>query len=345
MVFRIFPMLLCVAALAAADTVRVRAGEGAVFRNESGDAFLSLGGRMQLRHTYQQVEGAPDVNNFQTSRIRLALKGGTPAWDWEFQSDFANRNNVTLKDAFVSRRVTPDVSLRFGQFKAGYDRQQLESSGRQTFVDRNIASAALGKGRDLGVMLGGRAASRRLQYNVGVFNGGGEGQPNGGTGNMAVGRISLNPFGDFGLSQGDLKRSAEPRAFVDAAGYFSQDEAWRGEGDFGAALGAGFRMAGVYLAGEYLLRETSAGARSSGFHAQASYMLLPERLEIAARYAQVDPDADAGGDLRTESMGGVNVYFDRRGHNLKLNTDLALLKDEATGQEDLRTRAQFQIAF
>src|SRR5690606_20902683 len=150
----------------------------------------------------QQVEGAPDVNNFQTSRIRLALKGGTPAWDWEFQSDFANRNNVTLKDAFVSRRVTPDVSLRFGRFKAGYDRQQLESSGRQTFVDRNFASAAIGKGRDLSEMVGGCAASRRLPFIVGVSNGGGESQPNGGTGNMAVGRLSRNPFTEFGLSQG-----------------------------------------------------------------------------------------------------------------------------------------------
>jgi phosphate-selective porin OprO/OprP len=331
---------------AGAQEARLQPGKGVSFKSEDGSATLNLGGRIQARYAY---EDNGDSSTFSIPRLRLALKGTLyGSWNWEFQSDFAKHEKTSLKDGFIERSFGPALAVRGGQFKVAFDRQQLESSGRQTFVDRNIASGTLGKGRDAGVQAHGGFMNKMIQYQAGVFNGTGEGGTNTNAGHMVAGRLSLNPLGDFGLSQGDIKPSAKPLVFVDLAAYQDLDAGGTTDGTTGLALGAGAKWAGAYGAAEVFRRETSAGAVANGFYAQASYMLVPEFLEAAARYAQVDPNADAGGDLRTETTGGLNVYFDKAGHGLKLNADVSLLTDDAkTGdlKNNTRTRAQFQLVF
>jgi hypothetical protein len=187
-----------------------------------------------------------------------------------------------------------------------------------------------------------------IQYQAGVFNGTGEGGTNTNAGHMVVGRVSINPLGDFGLSQGDIKPSAKPLVFVDIAAYQDLDAGGTTDGTTGLALGAGAKLAGAYGAAEFFHRKTSAGVTSNGFYAQASYMLVPEFLEAAARYAQVDPNADAGTDLQTETTAAVNVFFDKAGHGLKFTADVSLLSDDSKAGElkdNTRTRAQFQVVF
>jgi phosphate-selective porin OprO/OprP len=333
----------------AAQESGLRPGQGVTFRNEDGSATLNIGGRIQARHTYEENS---DSSSFSIPRLRLGLKGSVySAWKWEVQADFAKKEKVTLKDGFVDRALAADdaVNLRFGQFKTAFDRQQLESSGRQTFADRNIASDFLGKARDIGLQVHGKAMNRVLQYNAGVFNGAGEGNPSASGGHMAVARISVNPLGDFGLSQGDIKPSPAPRFFVDAAAYHNQDSSLGSlDGTTGLAVGAGIRYAGAYAAGEYLRRVPQAGGDADGFYAQASYMILPGLLEAAVRHAQVDPNTDVGGNRRTETTAAANVFFNQAGHNLKLTGDLSLLTDEAKAGDDknnIRSRVQFQLVF
>jgi len=332
--------------LATAQEARLQPGKGVSFKSEDGNATLNLGGRIQARYAY---EDNGDSSTFSIPRLRLALKGTLyGSWNWEFQSDFAKNEKTTLKDGFVEYVFAPALAVRGGQFKTAFDRQQLESSGRQTFVDRNIASTTLGKGRDAGVQAHGAFMNKVVQYQAGLFNGTGEGGTNTNAGHMVVGRVSWNPFGDFGLSQSDLKPSAKPLMFVDLAAYRDLDAGGTADGTTGLALGAGVKMAGAYGAAEYFHRETSASVVSSGFYAQVSYMVMPEFLELAARYAQVDPNTDVDANLRTETTGGVNVYFNKAGHGLKLNTDVSLLGDETkTGdlKDNTRFRTQLQLVF
>lgn len=331
---------------AAAQEVRLQPGKGVSFKNENGDATLNIGGRIQTRYAY---EDNSDSSTFSIPRLRLALKGTLyGSWNWEFQSDFAKHEKASLKDGFIERSFGTALAVRGGQFKVAFDRQQLESSGRQTFVDRNIASTTLGKGRDAGVQAHGGFMNKVVQYQAGVFNGTGEGVVNNNAGHMVTGRVSLNPLGDFGLSQGDIKPSAKPLVFVDLAAYRDLDAGGTTDGTTGLALGAGAKAVGLYGAAEYFRRETTSGVVANGFYAQASYMLVPEFLEAAARYAQVDPNADIDDNTRTETTGGVNVFFDKAGHGLKFTADVSLLTDDAkTGdaKNNTRTRAQFQLVF
>ncbi len=340
-------LLLLMAISSPADTVVIRPGEGATFRSESGDASLTIGGRLQARHTY--VERGVDSSYFHLPRVELSLKGAAyRAWTWEFMADFGKKEKATIKDAFVERAFGESLSLRFGQHKVGFDRQQSESSGRQTFAEASIATSALGKGRDLGVQLNGAVANKRLRYNAGLYNGTGEGTPNTNTGHMAVGRLSLQPLGDFGVTQGDLGITSRPLVALDAAGYLSQDDGGSPDGTMGVAVGGGVRFRGLYAVGEYLRSQTSADSASSGYYAQLNYMVIPGLLQLAARYAALDPHEDAGDDARTETTLGVNVFFNNAGHRLKLTGDASILTDEAIAGSDnpvIRTRLQFQADF
>ena len=338
---------LGLAGLAAAQETTLRPGKGLAFASADGSATLNIGGRMQVRHTFEEMS---DSSTFSVPRLRLTFKGTLYRdWSWQIQTDHAKKEKTTLKDGFVERTFSPAARLRFGQFLVGFDRQQLESSGKYTFADHNIVSAGLGMGRDVGVQLLGRAMNGVLQYNAGLFNGAGEASPSPNGGHTAVARVSLNPLGDFGLSQGDVSSSPAPRVFVEAAAYHSQDSSLGSlDGTTGLAAGAGVRYAGAYAVAEYIRSAPHEGAATRGWYAQASYMLIPARLEAAARHARLDPDADADDDLRTETSAALNVFFAGAGHNLKLTGDVALLTDDArTGDERqrYRTRTQFQLAF
>ncbi len=65
---------------------------------------------------------------------------------------------------------------------------------------------------------------------------------------------------------------------------------------YGADLA--FKWMGLSLQGEYLLGQAEAQSnghllRAQGFYAQAGYMIIPQKLEVAFRYSYLDPDRDA----------------------------------------------------
>ncbi len=336
-------LLLVLAFALCAQEVKSAPGKGVTFTSEN--MTLNIGGRVQVRHTYSDET---EHSTFSVPRLRLALKGSMfTKFKWEFQSDFAKKEAVTLKDGLFEYCFSDAVNVRMGQFKVRFDRQQLESSGRQTFVDRSIAAGSLGIGRDVGVLVHGNVADKKIQYSAGVFNGSGEGGSNvAKRGQTLIGRVSFNPLGDFGLSQGDIKPSDKHLVFIDAAVAQQPDADKPFEGTARYVFGAGYRFSGIYIAGEYYGRNTSAEVKSNGLYAQASYMLLPQKFELAGRYSTFDPNSDSDDDLRSEIMGGFNVYFHNLGHSLKLTADVAMLKDEAVSEDsNLRTRIQFQGVF
>jgi phosphate-selective porin OprO and OprP len=340
-----FAFLICLTftLTAASQVTSVGPGRGISFSAEN--VSVRSGGRIQVRHTY---DGESELSNFNVPRLRLALSGSLYTnWKWEFQSDFARDRQTTLKDGLVEYAFSDQFNIRFGQYKVRFDRQQLESSGRQTFVDRALAAGNLGLARDVGLLVHGRTDNRVFQYSAGIFNGSGEGQANvADRGHMLVGRISINPLGDFGLSQGDIGHSDKHLVFIDFAFAQQPDEEESFEGTTRFVTGAGYRYSGLYLAGEYYNRKTGTDVTSDGFYAQASYTVIKNELEIAARYSQFDPNTDIDNILRTELMGGVNLFFNGLGHNLKLSGDVAFLKNEAVSDDSyFRTRVQVQLVF
>lgn len=102
---------------------------------------------------------------------------------------------------------------------------------------------------------------------------------------------------------------------------------------------------------------TIAGARQSktnlrGSYAQIGYFphylipVIPKPLEVAFRYAFVDPNVDIKNDNRQEFTGAVNWFF--AGHKNKLTLDashLTLDRPIGSDQHEQRVRLQWDVSF
>lgn len=95
---------------------------------------------------------------------------------------------------------------------------------------------------------------------------------------------------------------------------------------------------GATFAAEYYRLEADpdegSGWDADGYYVQAGYQVIPQKLELAARYSAIDSDdSDASARFdRSETQFGANYYFAK--HNLKLQTDLTLVEDDLNDDED-----------
>ncbi len=87
---------------------------------------------------------------------------------------------------------------------------------------------------------------------------------------------------------------------------------------------AAFKWRGFSLQGEYFLAFANGQTSNTeqigqGFYVQAGYFVIPKKLEVAARYAYMDPNRVRSNDNWVETTGAVSYYFDK--HNLKVQAD------------------------
>jgi hypothetical protein len=378
--------LACGLAQAEEAKTKYKPGKGYTWETEDGANKINIGGRIQARYTntdYDSARGKDDSSDFEAKRVRVHLKGHVfDDVKYKFQADFGDgRSGDNLKDAVLTYARHSEAQVSVGQFKTRLGHQEYTSSGKQQLVDRNIATKAFDVGRDIGAMLHGELADNKFEYNLGIFNGEGEGGSNKNDGHLLVGRISFQPLGKFGYSEGDLKRGDNRLIFSlgaatndDLIDSFSDKGDADGDGDTSESVGTledietfvatfGFRGNGVYLMGEYFwqdsdttslwsdldgaLSNTTTNVDSEGWYFQIGY-LFPHDWELAARYALVDPDTRLSDDEETEFILGFNKFFMGVGHSLKLSLDLSWLEEETgpgTTYDDFRVRLQGQIVF
>jgi hypothetical protein len=108
-----------------------------------------------------------------------------------------------------------------------------------------------------------------------------------------------------------------------------------------------FKYHGLFLFAEYFARhrtpETSPAFDSNGFHAQAGYFLVKDRLEVAGRWAGYDPSDLIPDNDRTEVGGVVNYYVNK--HSLKFTGDFRQLDDDGRRTKTKELRLQTQVVF
>ena len=84
-----------------------------------------------------------------------------------------------------------------------------------------------------------------------------------------------------------------------------------------------------------------------GFYLQAGYFVIPEKLELAARYSYVDPDNPNSIDDndQQEVTGGISYYL--YGHNLKLQANYSFFRTEteADDQDEHLGQGMVTLAF
>ncbi|HYO12950.1 MAG TPA: porin, partial [Thermoanaerobaculia bacterium] len=245
--------------------------------------------------------------------------------------------------------------LKAGQYKVPFGRQELTSSGNQEFVDRSIVSNEFARGRDIGVQLWGTPLGNKLDWRVGLFNGNGRTVSRNDNDTFQYNaRLTWQPLGDVRYSEGDFESSERP-LFAIAGQYESNERAVAASGTTPADsadrefVGGDvvFKYRGLFVFGEFFdattERQVASDFDSDGFNAQIGYFIGPQKLEIAGRYAVLDPSSDRDDDEREERGLALNYFFNKHPHKLQL--DYRQLENKATDREDDEVRLQYQLSF
>src|SRR5262249_16321310 len=197
-----------------------------------------------------------------------------------------------------------------------------------------IEKAKWAAGRDQGLMLWGATAAKRFGYQAAVFNGGGEGRNQDDQGLMYVAHAWTSPFGEYKLSEGPVDNTGKFVLNV-GAGYRT-GEAARGtatpgvfedvDDETACNLETPVRFCPCFGTAEYFQMTDEVdnpvdapAMHSRGYHAQLGIMAIAKHLEVAVRYAEINPDSDAANANVTEKRLATTYYL--YGHYVKLQLD------------------------
>lgn len=312
---------------------------------------------LQPQYQYLAVKGTGDTNSFRVRRARLDLRGSVfhQSLQWRLQNEYtgtAGGGTAHMRDGYLDWQGYTPLQIKVGQYKVPFTREQLSGTTELQFVDRSLVDAVLGMDRDIGLTIHGVLGAKRFEYDLYVMNGDGRNQTNLNDEPIAGARFVVNVLGEHGYRMTDLDDSMAPQLALGAAGAYDFGNAGLSTDDklIRAVADAAFRWRGFSLLGEgHLVRNTTDQQTDYGFLGQAGYFLMPQRLEIAGRYAGVirrgTGALEAGGVNSDEITAGLNYYFFK--HQVKLQTDYSYLRNNGAvqGQNDHRWRTQAQVLF
>ena len=330
-----------------------------------------------------------DSSAFQMSRVKLFFNGYslTPDLTYKLQLNITQGNILStgkeIEEAYVNYRLIDEAQIRFGQDKVPFARQFIVSSANAQFIDLSHVATAFAPGYDNGLQINGKIADGLVTYNTGVFGGVGQGTVSATNDNAIVARIAVNPLGDMKYTESDVEYSEKPLASFGANYYgdtavnngvnnlnmLSKSSGWIGLGSQLSKLttteklnittlgyDAAFKWRGLYAQGDYFTgradgQTSHTTLRAQGAYGQAGYFIIPKQLEVAARYAYLDPNRDVSDDHWVESTGAISWYVHK--HNLKVQADYTNVhKQQAlafnsgpNSTDDKRVRFQVQIIF
>lgn len=327
----------------------------------SKNAALVISNRVQVRFTQEMPEQGDDVGSFRIRRAKTKFEG------WVYDKDLTYELQVNwpgsspqLEDANFNYDFQGDdsVMLKLGQFKVPFGRQELTSSGSQEFVDRSLVSNTFARGRDIGLQLWGTPLGGKVDWRVGLFNGSGVNTSRNDNDQYQIdARLTFQPFGDVKYSEGDFESSDRP-LFAIAGQYESNERPVSASGSTPAhdadteivGADAVFKYKGLFLFGEYfdatIDRTGLPSVDTDGYNLQAGYFVIPKKLELALRLAELDPNADVGNDEREERGVALGWFFNK--HAYKLQADYRQLENNVPAGGSVTNdefRLQYQIIF
>lgn len=372
--------------------ISLRYKDGFDLQSRDGKFEMLIQNRLQFRYSYPQESDAftnalpnafndDDTSSFRVRRARIKVGGhGFVPWlKYYVEYDWVSN---TMLDYRLDVAKFKWGTLRVGQWKIDYNRERVDSSGNQQFVERSIVNAPFTLDRQVGVRLGGHlfeGTYAYLVYNIGVFSGTGINQRFNDDKNMLyMGRIQWNFLGrDVPFSQSDPGYTPLPIGSIAFAGahnrtdriVFPQENRVVSnifptvfDGEFEVNQGVqefAFKWNGLSIQEEFHVkkvidRATSSSGTSYGAYAQVGYLphalieAVPKPLEFAYRYAFVDPGDGPmalllGDQTRREHTFAVNWFFAQ--HRNKLTLDYSHLSRDGGFTPIDRVRLQWDVSF
>ncbi len=355
-------------------------GKGIEYNPADSDTALWIGLRFQTRYDTRpgDLRTPADLissgdQGFDLRRGRI--KGGGDLFrDWlhvYLEHDFAS-------DTFLDYRVTTTwrgfLSFRIGQWKSEFNRERVDSSGRQQLVERSITNYWFTVDRQRGIATSARFARGTIadtRVYLERLSGLGLGNNFESDAGLWLGRVMWNPSGtQLPYSQSALVRHDKPVSSIAVAMIDGRSPHTSFSSSGGGNL-PGFTT-GDFDLRQYLFetavhyrgfawqqelhvkrirdRESGLEREIAGGYAQLGVFMdqLTEfwspNVEVVGRFAIVDPDRDRASDTQTEWTLGLNWFF--HGHRNKLTADYSWLDfdDPLAGESGNRFRLQWELS-
>ena len=354
------------------------------FDDGSGNNYLWFGVRLQTRWsnselTQDALPGHPVSSDSELKVNRGRFKLGSHLVAPEFtvysEYDFVDNRLLDLRATYA---FTDWLSVRVGQWKSQYTRERVDSSGAQQFVERSVVTPWFTLDRQKGVMFSGRIGKgSRLDtsYWTGLLSGAGRGGSFSDADGLWMTRLQWNVTGEvLAFSQSALQRFKTGRgsvaiaavtghsrytSFSSAGGgqlpgfepgesnqyYLRQwlfETAWQ-KGGFSWQQELHWKAIDDQVSGRK--RRLVGGYAQAGMFFAELFTSFPQPLELAARYARVDPNDNLSNDVEKEAVLVANWFFN--GHRNKLTMDIArVVRRLAPETEtDIRIRIQWDWSF
>jgi phosphate-selective porin OprO/OprP len=306
-----------------------------------GTRALQISGLVQTEYQGFQQSG---VNNaFSLHRARLDVKGDiNDNWNYEVYTEFAG--TTKLLDAYTTYKIADYLKFTAGQFKIPFSLENLISDSQLDFIDRSqVVNALAGRstdvignqnGRDIGIQIGGSFAKIEdhylFDYTLGLFNGAGyDVTTDNNSHKDIIGRLTVHPIKN-----------------LDVSGNF-----YNGQGNYGTpaknqkrnrtGFDARYVIGGLAVQAEYD-KGTDGIIKRDGWFGQATYFVLPKRLQLAAKYDTYDPNQALTNVRTTYYTGGVNYYFNSWA---RFTVDYVDRREKVTQIKNNIIESQLQLTF
>lgn len=296
---------------------------------------LEIGVVIQPRYEYTFRDGEENLSSFYLRRVRLDIRGQIiPGLTYRILPEMARQ--ASMRDVWLNYAFSPALEVRFGQFTVPFQWHRYISPQAQHFAERGVPSETFGfpRGRDIGLMLHGVNGAATLSYKLGLFDGAGLNTLlSNSDGHMASARLTWAVRGPLPEEESDLRAHPEPGLSLGLgiqAATENEARAWdlarspagNSRADWVTATAdLSLRWAGFSLAAEAYLRHVAPADPDVdpyagwAYMATAGYFVLPQRLELVARYSDLRLDAEDPATRDAELGVGMNVFL--RGHGLK----------------------------
>jgi phosphate-selective porin OprO/OprP len=277
-----------------------------------GSKALQLSGLLQTEYEGFQQTGVP--NTFLLHRARLDVKGDiNDAWSYEIYTEFAGANPKLL-DAYTSYKIAPYLKFTVGQFKVPFSLESLINDSQLEFIDRSqVVNALAGRatdiignqnGRDIGGQVSGNFVKLKgnylFDYTFAVVNGAGYDVTTDNNNHKDIaGRFGVHPVNNLSIDAD----------FYNGIGFYA----------IGTAKAANHKRdrEGIdarYIIGKLALQAeydegTDETTKKAGWYGQATYFVLPQKLQLAIKYDTYDPSEGVPDDISNYYIGGVNYFF------------------------------------